>query len=104
MYRVPPARAWWLAKHRLHRADALAVQPSTLDRVDRAAHAFAGVLRILGSGLEPGYLSASFAALTLEALATQLALLAIGRLGGEHLVAQTDAGRVDAARAVQGLA
>ena len=80
-----------VGKHRLDGAKALAVQQSPAGGVDRLAHALTWVRVVFGPGLEPIDLTpASIGGLhgALEALAAEVAGLAVVGLGGVRLVAQ----------------
>ena len=89
---------------RLHRVNALAVESSALRRINGTAHAFAGMVRVAGFGLEVGDWLCTRAVRILQALAASVARLAIRLLGGIQLVALACRGGVDAAKAGQRLA
>lgn len=92
-----------VGEHRLHRADALAVQAPSVHRVDGPLHALHGMLYIDSLWLEPGNLSPPTVLRALQALPTQVAALAIGVLRVVDLVAQPAGRGVPGAEAGQRL-
>ena len=90
-----------VAKHRLHRADALAVELPATRRVNRATHPFTRIVRVGGLRLEPCDLPTFGLVRVLQALGALLAGLAIRALCDVQLVAQTPCGGVVRAGTVQ---